>query len=291
LHVRGIAAPVTALFPFPMKAVNVHVKGHPECAKAIGQVRAAPSRFGDIVSIRRALAVISVLVFLPLLGLADNFSFTGSFQHDTDLQTFTFTLASPTAGVTLQTWSYAGGTDAAGDVVTAGGFEPFLNLYMADGTQMNPGPGGACAAPVNVDPVSGGCGDAYYPTTLSFPGGFWSPGTYTVVLSIFANPGIGNLSDGFFANQVLGLPDGSNFTCTVGSPGYQGSPGTIAEDQPFCDEFLPNTERTGNWELDIVGVDSATQEGVTAVPEPTSLLLLGTGLAGFAGAIRKKLKR
>jgi hypothetical protein len=119
----------------------------------------------------------------------------------------------------------------------------------------------------------------------------WSAGTYIVVLSTFANPGIGNLSDGFFAEQLLGFPAGSNFTCMVGAPGYQGSPATIPEDQPFCDEFAANTQRTGNWELDILGVDSATQEGVAAVPEPTSLVLLGTGLASFAGAVRRRLAR
>ena len=41
-------------------------------------------------------------------------SFQGTFTHDTDLVYFTFTLANPTAGVTLRTWSYAGGTNDAG---------------------------------------------------------------------------------------------------------------------------------------------------------------------------------
>lgn len=240
---------------------------------------------------RRIILAVLAFLSLTLFANADNFSFTGTFQHDTDLQTFTFTLASDTPGVTLRTWSYAGGIDAAGENIAAGGFEPFLNLYFSDGTQMNPGPGGSCMAPVNVDPVSHGCGDVYYPTTIPFPGGTWSAGTYIVVLSTFANFGVGNLSDGFFAEQVLGFPAGSNFTCMVGPIGYQGNPPTIAVDQPFCDEFLNNTQRTGNWELDILGVDSATQEGVAAVPEPTSLVLLGTGLASFAGAIRRRLAR
>ncbi len=240
---------------------------------------------------RRIILAVLAFLSLTLFANADNFSFIGTFQHDTDLQTFTFTLASDTPGVTLRTWSYAGGVDAAGNNIAAGGFEPYLNLYFSDGTQMNPGMSGPCGGPLSPDPVSGACGDVYYPTTIPFPGGTWSAGTYIVVLSTFANPGIGNLSDGFFAEQVLGLPAGSNFTCMVGAPGYQGSPATIPEDQPFCDEFAANTQRTGNWELDILGVDSATQEGAAVVPEPTSLLLFGTGLASFAGAIKRRLSR
>jgi len=195
-------------------------------------------------------------------------------------------LKDPTPGVALRTWSYAGGTNAAGQTIARGGFEPYLNLYMADGTQMNPGQSGGCAGGLALDPITKVCGDVYYPTTLSFPGGVWDAGTYTVVLSTFANPGVGNLSDGFFAPAVLGLNGPSNFTCQVGSPGYQGNPPTIGVDQPFCDEFLPGTERTGNWALDILNVDSATE-----APEPGSagLGVLG-GAASFSPALTPQIE-
>jgi hypothetical protein len=78
------------------------------------------------------------LLFSPFVR-ASSFSFTGTFVHDTDLQYFTFTLLNPTPEVALRTWSYSGGTNAAGQTISSGGFEPYLNLYMADGTQMNPG--------------------------------------------------------------------------------------------------------------------------------------------------------
>ena len=226
----------------------------------------------------RAFRSIALVLLLSPVLYASTFSFSGTFGHDTNLQFFTFTLSQPTAGVTLRTWSYAGGTDAAGQLIASGGFEPYLNLYMSDGTQMNPGFSGPCVAPQSPDPVTGVCGDVYYPTERSFPGGLWDAGTYIVVLSSFANAGIGNLSDGFFAPQVLGFPDPSNFTCQVGPTGYQGNPPTIAVDQPFCDEFLPGTQRTGNWELDIVGVDTATQASTVPEPESLTLVLLG-GLA------------
>jgi len=226
---------------------------------------------------------------------ADDFSFTGTFSYDTDLETFMFTLLNPTPDVTLRTWSYAGGTNAAGQTISSGGFEPYLNLYLANGTQMNPGASGPCTDPLTgnpvadllPDPVTGACGDVYYPTTESFPGGIWSAGNYIVVLSTFANPGIGNLADGFFASQVLGLPTPSNFTCQVGPLGVQGNPPTIPVNQPFCDEFDPGVERTGNWALDILNVDSAT--AVSDVPEPSSLpVSLLAGLLFVAHRLRRR---
>lgn len=239
------------------------------------------------------LSGLALLILTSSAVHAANMSFTGTFTHDTDLQTFTFTLAAPAPGVALRTWSYAGGTNAAGQVIPSGGFEPYLNLYLADGTQMNPGFAGPCTVPPTGDPVSdllpdpttGACADVYYPTTRSFPGGIWDAGTYTVVLSTFANPGIGNLSDGFFAEQVLGLTPPSNFTCLVGSPGNQGNPPTVPTDQPFCDAFLPGTQRTGNWALDILFDDGLPP----SIPEPSTLAL---GLLGglFLAARRMRAR-
>jgi hypothetical protein len=230
-------------------------------------------------------AALAVLLLFGPFAQASDFSFTGTFTYDTDLQYFTFTLNNPTSDVTLRTWSYAGGTNAAGQAIPSGGFEPELNIYEADGTQMNPGMSGPCTVPLTgnpvanltPDPVSGACADVYYPTTNSFPGGVWAAGTYIVVLSTFANGGVGNLSDGFFASAVLGLPVPSNFTCQVGPLGYQGNPPTVDVNAPFCDEWDPNTERDGSWALDILNVDNANEQGST--PEPVSLTL---GLAGAA---------
>jgi hypothetical protein len=231
---------------------------------------------------------------LPQSGIfAGTFSFTGTFHNDTDLQYFTFTVLQPTAGVALRTWSYSGGTNGAGQVIPSGGFEPAISIFQSDGTLMNPGISGPCSntgTPISTllpDPITGACADVYYPTTYSFPGGQWLPDTYTLVLSIFANAAIGpTLADGFFAPQVLQLSVPSNFTCQVGSPGYQGNPPTVAVDRPFCDEFVAGVERTGSWALDIVNVDDATQVG--AVPEPASLGLVALGVF-VAGGARKRI--
>jgi hypothetical protein len=161
---------------------------------------------------------------------------------------------------------------------------------MADGTQMNPGLSGPCGGPLSAaDPTTGACADVYYPTETAFPGGEWAAGTYIVVLSTFANPAIGNLPDGFFADVVLGLPSPSNFTCQVGAPGYQGNPPTAPVDAPFCDEFVAGVQRTGDWALDILNVDSATGPEVAAIPAPASLsLVLAGGLMIFGRRLRAR---
>ncbi len=236
------------------------------------------------------LLIVFVLFALPAGMTAGTFSFTGVFQYDTDVQFFSFTLAAPATGVALRTWSYAGGVNGAGQTIGSGGFEPTLNLYQSDGTQMNPGISGPCSNPLSGNPVAdllpdsitGACADVYYPTTLSFPGGLWSPGTYIVALTLFANQGIGNLSDGFFAPSILGLPVPSNFTCQVGPLGYQGTPPTAPVTDPFCDEWSPGVERTGAWALDILNVDSATQ--AAAVPEPGTLSFALLGAATVLAA-------
>ena len=64
---------------------------------------------------------------------AGDFSFTGNFEHDDEVQEFQFTVVERVADVTLRTWSYAGGTNAAGAVIAAGGFDPIITLFSAGG--------------------------------------------------------------------------------------------------------------------------------------------------------------
>jgi hypothetical protein len=220
-------------------------------------------------------------------AFADDFSFMGTFSYDTDVQFFTFTVLNPTPDVTLLTWSYGGGTNAAGDPIPSGGFEPVLSLFESDGTEMNPGTSGPCAGtPLAPDPVTGVCGDVYYPTSVSFPGGEWLPGTYTLAISLYSNPAAGpDLSDGFL-QPLQGTPVPSNYSCEVGAPGVQGDPPTVPVTSPFCDEFLPGVERTGNWALDILNVDSAEE---LPAPEPgTAWLILPAGAALLA---RSRVRR
>jgi hypothetical protein len=202
---------------------------------------------------------VSVLVGVLALSssaFASNFSFTGNFLLDNDLQKFIFTIASP-GTVTMQTWSFAGGTNINGSLVPAGGFAPVLALFDSTGTivgNFDEGgtPPSACG-PRNIDAASGLCLDAFLSDSLV-------AGTYTLILSQQDNiPLSAFLSDGY---QHDGDP---NFAGGFNDFGFQ---------------------RTSRWEVDIVHVDSAHE--VTGAPEPGSALGMLTGLIWM---MRKRLTR
>jgi len=170
-----------------------------------------------------------VFVLATIAVYADSISYTGTLTSSTDVFETTFTLSS-TATIGLQTWGFGGGTNAAGNVISPGGTDPFLGVFsgtgagatiMIDalsnpfGTSLdlsnygNPdfvgcGPAGA--------PVIGGspqCGDI----TMTLPS--LAAGTYTVVLSdgeyipqaVFDNgtlgEGFNDFTAGTFCNVVI----------------------------------------------------------------------------------------
>ena len=210
------------------------------------------------------------LLLLAVLGasaaLADNFSFQGTFTADDNVQLFNFTVGS-TSTVTLITWSYAGGVDAAGVTIPRGGFDPILAVFDSTGAQINQNDDGGSNVP--ADSVTGEQYDTYLQSTLA-------AGTYTVSVMEYDNFANGpNLSDGFARTGQGNFT--SEFGCSEGK---------------FCDvSGVPEgNSRNGNWEFDILGVNSAsTSGGGSTVPEPASTGLLLLGLGGLA-AVGKKLR-
>jgi PEP-CTERM motif len=209
-----------------------------------------------------SVVVLSSIMAAPAPARAGGTSYTGMFTLDNDVQLETFTINS-TSDVTLRTWSFLGGTNYAGQVISAGGFDPMLTLF---------GPGGGFIGfNDDIDRMSGNWDSELVQTGLA-------PGTYTVVLTQYYNYAnayldylntgstSGTLADGF--SQAAN----PNFTLNIPNP-----PETSGY---FWDAAQPAVERNGNWAMDIVTTAS--------IPEPASLLLGGIGTLAGLGLVWKR---
>ncbi len=199
------------------------------------------------------VAVTSLTAVVMTLGSdsahAANFSYTGTLNNPNDYQSFFFT-ANGASTVNLRSYSYAGGTNAAGTVIPAGGFDPILSLFDSTDTLIRTVDDGPLTVP--ADPVTGRQYDTSFSQALT-------AGSYRVVVSQFSNFATGpNFSNGFPTNQTS-----------------------------FID--VANSTRTANWAFDITGVDTASVSNPTSVPEPFTIVgtLMG-GAAALR--MRKRLK-
>lgn len=171
---------------------------------------------------------------------AANFSFTGNLANPGQVLLFNFNVGAP-SDVTLVTYSYSGGTNAAGTMIPQGGFDPILALFSSSGALIGQNDDGGGNVP--ADAVTG----QHYDTFLFLPA--LAAGSYSVSVSVFPNFANGpNLSNGF--------QGATTFTDVTGDP------------------------RTSNWAFDILNVNSAVLQGVPE-PASLALLgagLLGLGL-------------
>jgi hypothetical protein len=200
---------------------------------------------------RTFFRIIFISAFTVAAASATNFSFTGTFSTDDQVQLFDVTLTSTVTDVIFQSLGYAGGTNAAGTTIAPGGFDTFFTWYDSSGNQIGTDDdglnNGGC---VNVGSFNGACLDAYFTGTLT-------PGDYTLVVTESGNFPNGSFIDGF-SEQGMG-----NFTAS----------GTCLV---FCDAF--GNADTGAWAVDIDNVASATPEAAPA-PEPSAIVLTLAGLS------------
>lgn len=127
-----------------------------------------------------------------------SFSFSGDFATDDDVELINFTVDGPSI-VTLRTWSYAGGTNAEGATIDAGGFDPNVTLFDdGSGNFIDENDDGFGVA---ADPVTG----AEFDSLLSI---FLDAGNYIAVVTQYANFAIGpTLADGFTGSNTSGFVD------------------------------------------------------------------------------------
>jgi hypothetical protein len=141
------------------------------------------------------------LLLSTITANATSTSFTGNLANDDDVQLFNFTTNS-LSDVTLRTWSYAGGTNANGDLISAGGFDPILALFDSLGNLIDQNDDGVGVA---NDPITGSGFDTLLTSSLA-------AGDYTVAVMQYSNFAFGpTLADGFEGSGVSGFDGRTSF--------------------------------------------------------------------------------
>jgi hypothetical protein len=226
------------------------------------------------------LALPCALVLSAALAYADTTSYTGTLANpdnvtgtfdSTDSFMVTVMIGTP-SDLTLQTYGFGGGVNAAGTIIAPGGTDPFVGLFSGtgdnatfmDGTSLDLTNYTAGCPPAGTVSNFGDtpCGDVTFTFTDL------AAGSYTVLLS-----------DG----QYIPCPAISLGCSTLGDGAFDFTAGAFCNlEDVDTGTSCPNT--SGAWALD-VSVSPATP---ASTPEPGSFLLVGTGLLTIA-SFRKRL--
>ena len=182
-------------------------------------------------------------------------SHRGNLSQDADVRLIPFSL-NAAAEVSMRTFSYAGGMQADGTAIPAGGFDPILEVFDGTGAHIGHSDDDTTNT-VGIDPQTLEALDVLFRDVLP-------AGSYTVALAQFDNFAVGaSLLDGF-TREGEGNFTGVLFGCS---------------NAKFCD--FKKANRTEAWALDI---------SVNPVPEPSVFALMVAGLSAASWFGRGKLK-
>ncbi len=208
----------------------------------------------------KTLFAAALIAGSALPAAAANFSFTGALPNENAVLRFDFSLTG-TADVTFRTYSYAGGTNSAGQAIGRGGFDPILSVYNAStNARVDQNDDGGSSVPADIDGLRY---DTFLTSSLT-------AGSYAVLVSMYNNFLGANLNDPFagVSPQYLG--------------GFRNTQGEV---------------RSPNWAFDILNATSATCTqncgGDTHGndPEPGTLALFGIAALGLGARSFAKSRR
>lgn len=187
---------------------------------------------------------------------AASFSFTGNFIQDSDHQIFKFTVTDET-DVLIRTFGYAGGTNAAGNMIPNTGFDPMIALFDSTGTMIEWNDD--CTA--NLDNDCSDVNEDYDFVSMDFL-------KADSLIEFELEEGDYFVGLGLYGQDFSQFPSLSEIIWTGGV------------------EF---DGRNDFWALDISGehVSSASLQNPSEVPVPAAVWLFGSALAGIFRLKRK----
>ncbi|MEL6680793.1 MAG: DVUA0089 family protein [Pseudomonadota bacterium] len=209
--------------------------------------------------IGKLFAACACAALLSSAASAATISAKGEFAADHEVAFVEFLVHLRTR-ITMRTFSYAGGTQADGTEVEAGGFDPMLSLFGPDGALIGAFDDAAVGS-LPADPVT----DEEFDVVVHVDVG---PGTYGVAVSqFFNNPG-GHSAEAFSQD---GNPRYTEiFGCTAGQ---------------FCD--ITGFDRAPHWAVDISAA-AASPASISPVPLPGAAPALALGLAALYWVRRRR---